>query len=68
MELHSHGAFNITGYKITIPNQQEAVPLITQGWEKRSSDKMDANIIDQEHPSMHAIYYNYTHTNDGDTI
>lgn len=60
MEKYSHGAFTVTGVVVRIPSHEEAMSSIMQAWEKRFADKTLSTVVWQSHPSMHAVYYNYS--------
>lgn len=60
MEKYSHGAFQITGYKITTTkkNNQEAKD-IADAWAKFMSENMVDDILHKAYPTLHVVYFNY---------
>ena len=61
MEKYSHGAFQVTGYKITTTKKdgQEHADL-TAFWEKFMSEKMGDKVQHKAYPTLHMVYFNYT--------
>lgn len=60
MEKYSHGAFQITGYKITTTrkNNQEAKDTM-DAWTKFMSEKIGDRISNKAYPTLHMVYFNY---------
>jgi predicted transcriptional regulator YdeE len=60
MEKYSHGAFQITGYKITTTRKdgQEAKD-IAEAWEKFMSENISNKILHKAYPTLHMLYFNY---------
>jgi predicted transcriptional regulator YdeE len=61
MEKYSHGAFQITGYKIstTKKDNQEARD-IGEAWAKFISEKIGDTILHKVYNTIHVVYFNYT--------
>lgn len=60
MEKYSHGAFQITGYKIstTKKDNQEAQD-IARAWGQFMSENMADKILHKAYPTLHMVYFNY---------
>lgn len=60
MEKYSHGAFQVTGYKITTTkkNNQEQKD-IADAWTKFISENMSDKILHKAYPTLHMVYFNY---------
>lgn len=64
MQSYSHGAFQVSGYKVTIPNPQEAQSIIQPAWHKFMKEGLFKQIEHKAYPHVHAVYYNYTNPED----
>lgn len=62
MERYSHEAFNVTGHVVNIPEQSKAITIIMAAWKAWFEEKQGEHIVGKAHPSMHAVYYHYVHT------
>ena len=60
MEKYSHGAFQITGYRITTTkkdNQEQKD--IGEAWSKFMSENIADKILHKAYPTLHMVYFNY---------
>jgi predicted transcriptional regulator YdeE len=64
MEKYSHGAFQVSGYKVTIHNPQEAQDVIKTAWHKFMQEGLSGLVENKAYQHVHAVYYNYTNLND----
>lgn len=60
MDKYSHEAFTVTGVVVSIPNHTEVKSVIMEAWKQWFDQNTWTTIIWQAHPSIHAIYYNYS--------
>jgi predicted transcriptional regulator YdeE len=60
MEKYSHGAFQVTGYKITTTRKdnQEQKDIST-AWATFMSEKIADKILHKAYPTLHTVYFNY---------
>ncbi|MHB8652022.1 MAG: effector binding domain-containing protein [Minisyncoccota bacterium] len=60
MEKYSHGAFQVTGYKITTTKKDNRdAKDIAEAWAKFMSEKMADKILHKAYPTLHMVYFNY---------
>jgi predicted transcriptional regulator YdeE len=60
MEKYSHGAFQITGYKITTTRKENREQRdISEAWATFMSEKIADKILHKAYPTLHAVYFNY---------
>jgi hypothetical protein len=60
MDSYSHGAFQVSGYNVTINNPQEAQAVIQQAWKKFMHEGLSKQVEHKAYQHIHAVYYNYT--------
>jgi hypothetical protein len=60
MESYSHGAFQVSGYKVTITNPADAQEIIQKAWHKFMQEGLFKLVENKAYPHVHAVYYNYT--------
>jgi predicted transcriptional regulator YdeE len=61
MEKYSHGAFQVTGLKITTTNKNDQMHTdIGALWEKFMAEKVADKILHKAFPGLHMVYFNYT--------
>jgi predicted transcriptional regulator YdeE len=60
MDSYSHGAFQVSGYKVTITNPQEAQAIIQAIWHKFMHEGLSKLVEHKAFQHVHAVYYNYT--------
>jgi predicted transcriptional regulator YdeE len=60
MDSYSHGAFQVSGYNVTINNPQEAQSVIQQAWKKFMQEGLSQQVEHKAYQHVHAVYYNYT--------
>jgi predicted transcriptional regulator YdeE len=64
MEQYSHGAFQVTGYKITTTKKNnKETQDIENAWAKFMSEKMGDKILHKAYPHLHMVYFNYVNAN-----
>jgi Integron-associated effector binding protein len=68
MQTYSHGAFQVSGYKVTINNPQEAQVLIQKAWHKFMKEGLFKLVEHKATPHIQAVYYNYTNLDDPEKI
>lgn len=62
MEKYSHGAFQVTGYKITTTKKDnQDVKDIADAWAKFISEGMSEKIKHKAYPTLHTVYFKYIH-------
>lgn len=62
MEKYSHGAFQVTGYKITTTKKDNQDAKDIAGvWAKYMSDGMSEKVKHKAYPTLHMVYFNYVH-------
>ena len=60
MEKYSHGAFQVTGYKITTTRKDNREQKdIGEAWATFMSDQIADKILHKIDPTLHAIYFNF---------
>jgi predicted transcriptional regulator YdeE len=59
MQEYSHGAFQVSGYKVTITNPQEAQGIIQEAWAKFMKGGLSGQVEHKAFQGVHAVYYNY---------
>jgi predicted transcriptional regulator YdeE len=59
MQEYSHGAFQVSGYKVRITNPQDAQGIIQEAWAKFMKGGLSHQVEHRETPHVQAIYYNY---------
>jgi predicted transcriptional regulator YdeE len=60
MEKYSHGAFQITGYKITTTKKDNREAKdIADAWAKFMSEGMADKVLHKAYPTLHMVYFNY---------
>jgi predicted transcriptional regulator YdeE len=60
MDSYSHGAFQVSGYKVTINNPQEAQSVIQAAWHRFMKEGLSKLVEHKATPHVQAVYYNYT--------
>jgi predicted transcriptional regulator YdeE len=60
MDSYSHGAFQVSGYKVTITSPQEAQEIIQKAWHKFMKEGLSKLVEHKAYQHVHAVYYNYT--------
>jgi predicted transcriptional regulator YdeE len=66
MEDYQHGAFNVTGYKITTTNKDfQSRNDIGSAWKKWTVENIAASVQGKVSETLHCIYFNHT---DADNI
>jgi predicted transcriptional regulator YdeE len=65
---HTHGAFQVSGYKVTINNPQEAQAIIQKAWHKFMKDGLSQLVEHKATPHIQAVYYNYTNLDNPEKI
>ncbi len=63
MEKYSHGAFQVTGYKVNIPNRTEEASVISSVFDKFMTEKIGDSVLGKEYESLHTIYFNIKEPN-----
>jgi predicted transcriptional regulator YdeE len=66
MDSYSHGAFQVSGYKVTINNQTEAQSVIQATWHKFMKEGLSKLVEHKAYQHVHAVYYNYTNLDNPD--
>jgi predicted transcriptional regulator YdeE len=59
MESYSHGAFQVSGYKVRINNKQSEQSTIQAAWQEFMDQGLFKQVENKAYPHVHAIYYNY---------
>ena len=61
MEKYSHGAYQVTGYKVTTTKKdgQEHKDIV-EAMAKFKSENMAEKIMHKAYPTLHVVYFNYT--------
>ncbi len=60
MEKYSHGAFQITGYKITTTRKDnKEAKDIADAWARFMSENVSDKILHKAYPTLHMMYFNY---------
>ncbi len=60
MEKYSHGAFQVTGYRITTTKKDNRESKdIADAWARFMSEKMSSTIMHKVYPTLHMVYFNY---------
>jgi predicted transcriptional regulator YdeE len=60
MYSYSHGAFQVSGYKVTINNSQDAQSVIQAAWHRFMKEGLSKLVEHKAYQHVHAVYYNYT--------
>jgi predicted transcriptional regulator YdeE len=68
MQEYSHGQFQVSGYKVTIPNPQEAQSIIQPAWHRFMQEGLFKKVDHKAYPHIHAVYYHYTNPEDLDKV
>jgi predicted transcriptional regulator YdeE len=64
MQTYSHGAFQVSGYKVTINNPQEAQAVIQAAWHKFMKVGLFKLVEHKATPHIQEVYFNYTNLDD----
>lgn len=59
MDSYSHGAFQVSGYTVSLKNMMTMVADIQAAWGKFFADGLDKAVEHKEYPHLHTIYYNF---------
>ncbi|MFZ2593365.1 MAG: effector binding domain-containing protein [Minisyncoccia bacterium] len=59
MESYSHGAFQVSGYTVSITDMETMMQSIQDAWGKFMSEALGDVVEHKAYPQMHCIYYNF---------
>jgi predicted transcriptional regulator YdeE len=60
MQSYSHGAFQVSGYKVTITDEQQSHDIIQKAWHTFMQEGLSKLVEHKAYQHVHAVYYNYT--------
>lgn len=60
MQDYFHGAFNVTGYKVSITNMDFQSQTVMAAWKKWLETDIASAIVGKASETLHCIYFNYT--------